>query len=88
MEMIDEPDHHPQPGRPESWLHGTVSRRSMLASAGLAGVGALAAGTFAGRVLFPDPTSSTTGTTPTPDATASPSAGQASGSAALPTGFS
>lgn len=83
MDVIDEPDHQPQPGRQESWLDGTVSRRSMLASAGLAGVGALAAGTFAGRVLFPDRTSSTTAPPPTPAATASPSAGQASGSAAL-----
>ncbi|MBT2533014.1 hypothetical protein J7E83_12965 [Arthrobacter sp. ISL-48] len=82
MKTTEEPDHHPQLVPPASWLHGMVSRRSMLASTGLAGIGALGAGTFAGRALLPDRMSSTTATPPT--ATASPSAGQPSGSDALP----
>lgn len=82
METISDPEEQPQPDQAEPWLRGMVSRRSMLTSAGLAGVGALAAGAFAGRILLPERVSTTTAG-PSSVATASPSAGQASGGDAL-----
>ena len=81
MKTTDEHEHHPL-NKQVSWLHGMVTRRSMLASTGLAGIGALGAGTFAGRTLLPERVASTTATPP--PAAVTPSAGQPTGSAALP----
>ncbi|MBW4094199.1 MAG: hypothetical protein HIU81_01730 [Acidobacteria bacterium] len=49
----DEPEASAQESSNHPWLLAKVTRRSLIASSSLAGVGALAVGAFAGRTLMP-----------------------------------